>query len=234
MDSREGLNLARYVSFRFDDGFMAGARTAVSCLAPDCGTFFLVADLVTEGSSWHPEPLFRGRSFGSLAEWKDLADAGQDIQLHGRTHRNMKLLPLEEQRSEVAASLALTQQIHAGPYVFCHPFNRRVDLDYAALGISAAGFETRTSEHPIAFHRLANSINRFDLCSWAVRERHFSKIMDQLAMLPDDSWAVLAFHSFDDEGHEPWSASSFRALVSECRNMGLKISPVSEMVRTIA
>lgn len=225
--------MPRYVSFRFDDGFITAAWTAAACLAPDHGTFFLIADLVTFGSSGHPEPLFNGRAFGSIAEWRDLANAGHDIQLHGRTHMDMKRLSPEEQRSEIAASLALTREIHEGPYIFCHPFNRRVDLDFSALGLSAAGFHSRTSDEEILFQRIPDGVDPFALCSWAVRERHLSTIVDQLASLPNDSWTILAFHSFGDEGHEPWSVSSFRALVSECRSLGLTIAPISDMVRAI-
>lgn len=145
----------------------------------------------------------------------------------------MRLLSADEQQSEIAASLALTRQIHDGPYVFCHPFNRRVKLDFSTLGVSAAGFDTRTSDNDVAFHRLADDIDPYALCSWAVRERHFSKIVEQLACLPEDSWTVLAFHSFNDEGHEPWSVQSFAALVSECRNLRLTITPISSIVTKI-
>ena len=197
------------MSFRFDDGFITGARAAAACLAPDRGTFFLIVDLVRQGACEHPEPLFRGRDFGSVAEWRALARAGHDIQLHGRSHTDLTLLSVDEQRAELAASLALTRDLHGGPYVFCHPFNRRIDLDFAALGLSAAGFNTRASDHPIAFHSLTEAIDPFALSSWAVRERHFDSVVDQLQLLPDESWTILAFHSLDGEGHEPWSTEAF-------------------------
>lgn len=145
----------------------------------------------------------------------------------------MEFLSAEEQRAELAASLALTRQLRGGPYVFCHPFNRQVDLDFAALGISAAGFQTRTSDQPISFHALRDGINPYALSSWAVRERHFDAVVDQLERLPDDSWTILAFHSFDGEGHEPWSATRFQALVSACRGFGINIATISSMVKEV-
>lgn len=223
--------MARYVSFRFDDGYISGARTAAACLAPSHGTFFLIADLVRGGASNHPEPLFRGRDFGTIAEWRALARAGHDIQLHGCSHSNLELLPAEDQRREVADSLALTRELHGGPYVFCHPYNRRVDLDFAALGLSAAGFQTRTSDHAILFHRLAADLDPFALVSWAVRERHFDTVVAELERLPDDSWVILAFHSLGGEGHEPWSEAGFGLLVSACRKLGLEIVTISRMVQ---
>jgi peptidoglycan/xylan/chitin deacetylase (PgdA/CDA1 family) len=225
--------LARYVSFRFDDGFIKGARTAAACLAPDYGTFFLIADLVTNGAADHPEPLFRGRDFGSPAEWRALARAGQDIQLHGRTHTDLMRLSPSEQRAEIVSSLAFTRELHDGPYVFCHPFNHRIDLDFAPLGLSGAGFRTRASDHPILFHELTKRIDPFALSSWAVRERHFKSAADQLRKLPDESWTILALHSLDGEGHEPWSVAAFRELVSECRSLGLSIVTVSNMIESL-
>ncbi len=226
--------MARYVSFRFDDGFLNGARTAAGCLAPDYGTFFLISDLVLGGAVDHLEVLFRGRDFGSVTEWRALANAGHDIQLHGRTHKNMTLLTAEEQIREVRDSLALTRNIHNGPYVFCHPFNAQVDLDFAGLGMSGAGFATRTSDHPMIFHRLTEAVNRFALTSWAVRERHLHTVADQLELLPNDSWIILAFHSFGDEGHEPWSTAAFSSLVATCRELGMKIVTIASMAQRLA
>lgn len=144
------------------------------------------------------------------------------------------MLSPEEQKDELSASLALIREIHDGPYVFCYPYNHRVDLDFAALGISAAGFETRTSDHPILFNRLSADLDLFALASWAVRERHLERVLAELASLPDDSWTILAFHSLDGEGHEPWTAAAFGTLVSSSRELGLKISTISEMVTELA
>lgn len=222
--------MARYLSFRFDDGFVASARVASACLAPDFATFFLIADLVTDGAEGSFEPLFRERDFGSVAEWRAIGKAGHDIQLHGRTHTNMTLLSKEDQRREVLDSLTLTRSLHDGPYVFCHPFNARVDLDFAALGMSGAGFDTRTSDQAIIFHRLTNPIDPFALSSWAVRERHLETVVDQLAQLPDESWTILAFHSFDGEGYEPWSSVAFDALVAAVRRLDLEIVTIAAMI----
>lgn len=231
---RRSRPLPRFLSFRFDDGFIAGARTAAECIAPDHATFFLVADLVTAGARNHPEPLFSGRDFGSVPEWRALSSAGHDIQLHGRTHTDLRLLSPEEQKDEVVASLCFIREIHDGPYVFCHPYNRGVDLDFAALGISAAGFETRTSEQPILFNRLDSDLDLFALRSWAVRERHLERVLTELASLPEESWTILAFHSLDDEGHEPWTAEAFRFLVSSCRDLDLKVVTIARMVKELA
>lgn len=225
--------MARYVSFRFDDGFLDGARIAAQCLAPDKGTFFLISDLVTAGAADHDEPLFRGRSFGSVDDWRALSEAGQDIQLHGRSHRHMNLLPADEQAREIEHSLDLTRAIHAGPYVFCHPFNSRIDLDFARFGLSGAGFRTRTSDHAALFHRLSEGIDLYAMNSWAVRERHVDEVVEQLAQLPDDSWIILAFHSFDGEGHEPWTAAGFASLVATCRELGMTIRTIADMVRML-
>lgn len=128
----------------------------------------------------------------------------------------------------------MIQEIHDGPYVFCHPYNRRIDLDFAALGISAAGFETRTSDHPILFNRLDADLDPFALASWAVRERHLERVLAEIRALPNDSWTILAFHSLDDEGHEPWTTAAFRFLVSSCRKLDLTISTIGAMVKEVA
>ena len=58
----------RYVTFRFDDGFIGGARKAAAVLAGDHASFFLVADLVTGAADGPDIADFAGRDFGTVAE----------------------------------------------------------------------------------------------------------------------------------------------------------------------
>ena len=223
----------RYVTFRFDDGFIGGARKAAAVLAPDHASFFLVADLVTGAFDCPDIPGFAGCDFGSVAEWREFSAGGHDVQLHSCTHANMALLPPEDQLRELRGSLALGRRIHDGPFVFWHRFNALTQIDFAAEGIAAAGFATRGSEAPVQFNAIDGSADVFCLNSWAVRERHFGDVAGQLADVPGASWVILAFHSMDGEGHEPWSLEGFTRLVAEVRAMGYKIATVAEMIRDV-
>jgi peptidoglycan/xylan/chitin deacetylase (PgdA/CDA1 family) len=228
--------MARFITFRFDDGFIEGARRAAAVLHPSPASFFIVAGLVGGGDRLDHIELFRGRNFGSLAGWRAIAELGHDIQSHGVTHCDFAELSTEQQRTEVKASLDLVRGIHGGPYIFGFPYNNIVaDLDLTSFGVSAAGFVTASSDQAIVFNRPGDrEFDLFRLRSWAVRERHFDGIVDQLDGLPDQSWAILAFHSLDGEGHEPWTSLGFSRLLKFVRAAGLQIVSIRGMVEHLA
>ena len=223
--------MARFISFRFDDGFIDGARKAAACLQPSPASFFIVTGLVSGSDRLDHIESFKGRNFGSLAEWRAMAALGPDVQPHSVTRPNFTDLSADGQRTEVQSSLAFVRGIHSGPYVFCFPYNVISDVDLASLDLSAAGFATAASDGPVAFNSLDDgTLDLFRLRSWAVRERHFDIVVDQLDRLPDQSWTILAFHSLDDEGHEPWTSEGFSRLVAIARAAGFQIFSVREMV----
>ena len=223
--------MGRFITFRFDDGFIKGARKAAACLHPNAASFFVVTGLICGSESLDHIGLFRERDFGSIDEWRALAAEGHDVQLHSATHANFTAMSMDEQSREIRESLAVIRRIHAGPYAFCYPYNALTDLDLACYGISASGFETVASDHAVSFNLLDERLDMYRLRSWAVRERHFDDILNQLMHdVPEMSWTILAFHSLDDEGHEPWGSESFSQLVSAVRGMGYQILSVAAMV----
>ncbi len=229
-----GGNAMRYVTFRFDDGFIGGARKAATLLAPDRASFFVVADLVTGGTDLRDAPGFLGCDFGSVAQWREISAQGHDVQLHSCSHPDMSQLAPAEQLREVQGSLALVRTIHDGPYIFCYPYNILADIDLAAEGLVAGGFTTRSSDEPVQFNAIDGTADVFCLNSWAVRERHFDDVVEQLSRaVPDGSWTILTFHSLDGEGWEPWSSWFFARLVAQLRLLHYTIVTVAAMVDAI-
>jgi peptidoglycan/xylan/chitin deacetylase (PgdA/CDA1 family) len=224
--------MARFITFRFDDGFIEGARKAAAFLHPSPASFFIVAGLVTGSDRLDHIELFRGRNFGSLDRWRAIDELGHDVQPHGVTHCDFAELSADQQRIEVRMSVDLVRGIHGGPYIFGFPYNNMVaDLDLTSFGVSAAGFVTASSDEAIVFNRTDDpEFDLFRLRSWAVRERHFHEIVDQLDSPPDQSWTILAFHSLDGEGHEPWTSQGFFRLLEFVRAAGLQIVSIREMV----
>jgi Polysaccharide deacetylase len=224
--------MARCITFRFDDGFIDGARKAAAALHPSPASFFVVAGLVDGSVRLDHIELFRGRNFGSVDEWRAMAELGHDVQPHGVNHKDFAELNAEQQRAEVKTSLDLVRRIHLGPYIFGFPYNNIVaDLDLTSLGVSAAGFVTASSDEAIVCNRPRDpEFDRYRLQSWAVRERHFDSIVDQLDSLPEQSWTILAFHSLDGEGHEPWTSLGFARLLACVRAAGLQIVSIRSMV----
>jgi peptidoglycan/xylan/chitin deacetylase (PgdA/CDA1 family) len=227
--------MARYVSFRFDDGFLDGARKAVDCLSPSPASFFVVTGLVCGTHCVEHEKLFEGRNFGSPDQWRAIAALGHDIQPHSITHANFAALNPDQQRWEIQGSLGFVRSLHRGPYIFGFPYNViPEDLDLASLDLSAAGFRTVDSARPIAFNRLDDdALDLFRLQGWAIRESHFQTVVDQVECLPDRSWAILSLHSFDGEGHEPWSSDGFSRLVEAIRRVDLQIVSIRDMVKKV-
>jgi peptidoglycan/xylan/chitin deacetylase (PgdA/CDA1 family) len=223
-------SMRRYVSFRFDDGFLSGALKADAMLAPDHGSFFIVTGLVEKTHRLDHIPLFVGREFGSIEDWAALARAGHDIQPHSVTHADLSLLTREEQIEEVERSLAFVKKIHAGPYVFCHPFNAQTDLDFAKLGFAAAGFTGRGPRESRPYNDLS-ALNRYQLRSPLAREEEYDRLIETLrAEIPDNAWVILAFHSFDGEGWKPWSSEGFSRLVADVRRLDFQIRTVGDMI----
>lgn len=206
--------MTRLLTFRFDDGFMVGARRCAEILEPHRGSYFIVADRVLGVAQLNENPKLVGRDFGSVAEWQKLATEGHDVQAHSYSHRAFSTLSPEERESEIRASVSLVRSISAAPIVFAFPFNDRTDgIDWAALGVSAAGFDTRSSDFPL-YTNICSGLDRFALRSWAVRERHWDYVTAELDEAPADSWTILGLHSLDEEGAEPWSSEGFARLVN--------------------
>ena len=224
----------RFVSFRFDDGFIAGARRAVELLAPDKASFFVLTrpDSLAKTAYSH---LAADLKFGSREDWIDLSKSGQDVQPHSATHPNFAEISEEQASSEIAESVNFVADIHAGPYIFAFPFNViPPQLDLSNFRLSAAGFETRNSAAQIQYNDLGGeSFDLFRLKSWAICERHFHRIIAEIERAPEDSWTILGLHSLDGEGWEPWSSSAFAALVSHLRRSNFMIATVRDMVQVV-
>jgi peptidoglycan/xylan/chitin deacetylase (PgdA/CDA1 family) len=179
------------------------------------------------------EALFHGPRFGSFDEWRAVSEGGHDVQPHSVSHVNFASLTPEQQCAEIVGSAEMVRGIHQGRLIFAFPYNVIPNLDLPRLGLSASGFVTRTSDGPAFFNDLGAGLDLFRLRSWAVRERHLEAIATQLTSLPDRSWTILAFHSLDGEGHEPWSSLAFHDLVDLVRRAGLDIVTISEMIGAV-
>jgi peptidoglycan/xylan/chitin deacetylase (PgdA/CDA1 family) len=225
--------MARYITFRFDDGFIVSVRNAATILHPSRASCFIVTGLVSRKIQSNNEDLFRGRDFGTANEWRAIASLGHDIQAHGVSHADFANLNSNQQRAEILDSLAFIGTIHSGPYFFGFPYNSIPDLELAPLGLSAAGFVTRSSGQDVITNSLEGQIDWFRLRSWSLRERHYVKICEQIDRLPDQSWIIVAFHGLDGEGHEPWTSVAFSQFVDFSRSCGFHIVTIREALETL-
>jgi peptidoglycan/xylan/chitin deacetylase (PgdA/CDA1 family) len=221
----------RLLTFRFDDGFWLGTQKAIELLRPYKGSFFVVGDRVLGVSHVGDNPLLAGRDFGSLDGWRALAESGQDIQPHGYAHRRLSDMSPSEAEDDIRRSVDVVRLIAEGPYVLSCPFNALIpQLGFAELGLSAVGFESRTSAEPVLFNSL-RELDFFKLRSWAIRESHLAFVESQIASIPGDSWTVLGLHSLDGEGYEPWSTQAFTNLLSHVTVCGFDIVTAKDVVR---
>src|SRR5689334_19282888 len=105
--------MARYITFRFDDGHIVSARKAAKLLEPDRGSFFIVSGFVRAKC-----PLY-----GDLEAWRCIHKLGHDVQPHSETHVHFTTLSHPAQQDEMEKSIEFVGQIHDGPFVFCFPYN---------------------------------------------------------------------------------------------------------------
>jgi peptidoglycan/xylan/chitin deacetylase (PgdA/CDA1 family) len=225
--------MARYITFKFDDGFIDSVRKAAAILHPSHASCFIVTGLVSRKIQANNEVLFRGRNFGTANEWRAIASLGHDVQAHSVSHADFANLNSNQQRAEILDSIAFIGTIHSGPYFFGFPYNSIPDLELASLGLSAAGFVTRSSDQDVIINSLEGQIDLFRLRSWSLRERHYVKICEQIDRLPDQSWTILAFHGLDGEGHEPWTSFAFSQFVDFSRSCGVRIVTIREALETL-
>lgn len=223
----------KIISFRFDDGLWEGTQKIVDILSPYKASFFIVKNWLSEFNGPIHDEYNKGRYHGSINEWKELSGLGHDIQAHSCSHRNFLDLKEEERLQELQGSYDLVSEIHDYSKMMCYPYNVMISDDLQSIGFKAAGFLTHPSDQQINYN-LLDDTNVFALKSWAVRERNFEFIIKELSNLPDNTWTILAFHSLEDEGFEPWSIDGFKALTEEIVKMNFNIQTVTETVDLIS
>jgi peptidoglycan/xylan/chitin deacetylase (PgdA/CDA1 family) len=220
----------RSLSFRFDDGFRSGADRSESLLANWRATYFVVSGWVAGRRRDWPELHYNG-DFADLKFWQAMSNRGHDIQCHSDSHPYFSKLSSEDAIGELERSLAFIKQIHSKSRVFCYPYNDIANLDLAVWGFDAAGFDTRPSDAPLVYN-MPGVQNLYRLNSWAVRERHFDRVVEALSSeVPDGAWVILAFHSLDGEGHEPWSSLGFQRLGQVIGGLGYNVETIGDVVR---
>ena len=222
--------MPRYVTFRFDDGHIAGARKAAELLRPDHGSFFIITGPVEGNLDLQYPELVKGDR-GNLEAWRAVAALGHDIQPHSVTHPRFLDLSSDEQKAEIRNSIEFVRKIHSGPYVFCYPFNVIPTPQPIVEELSAAGFYS----NGFNFNLLAEGLDRFALRSWAIKECDFDLIVRQLAeSVPDNAWIIFGLHSLDGEGWAPWTSASLSCLIAAVRDLDYQIVTVAEMIGKIA
>jgi peptidoglycan/xylan/chitin deacetylase (PgdA/CDA1 family) len=215
--------VARSLTFRFDDGFLAGASKSAAILGRYRASYFVVGDRVLGLADLSGNAKLAGRNFGSIDAWRALAAQGHDIQPHSYSHRPFSALAPEEVANEIRQSVEIARRINDAPMIFAFPFNDRVAIpDWNAIGVAAAGFDTKSSEEP-PYYNSKSHLDRYAIRSWAIRERHWDAVASGLRDIPDDSWTVLGLHSLDDEGAEPWSSVGFARLVALVAELGFDV-----------
>ena len=222
----------KIITFRFDDGLWEGTLKATKILGPHHASFFIVRDWLENCNLPITDEFNQNKYHGSLDKWKILSNLGHDIQAHSCSHQSFSNLSPDERITELTDSLDLIKKIHGPPYAMCYPYNNITPDNLLDIGYSAGGFLTRTSDQEILYNSLDN-LDLFALNSWAVRERHLNKIKTQLENVPDHSWTILAFHSFDNEGYEPWSQKSFAALVNFVKHNKFSVLSLSETLLSL-
>lgn len=217
----------RIITFRFDDGLWHGTQKAIRILGEFHASFFIVKNWLSEYNFPIQDEFNKGRYHGSIDEWKEVSAMGHDVQSHSCSHRTFSNLTIEERTIELKESLELLTEIHEPPYSMCYPYNDMTPDNLVDLGYEASGFYTRPSDQNILYNHI-NQLEIFNLKSWAIREHHLENIKVQLQNVPDDTWIILAMHSLDNEGWEPWSQASFSELVNFIAAHDFEILSLSE------
>ncbi|PIN93322.1 hypothetical protein COU54_03505, partial [Candidatus Pacearchaeota archaeon CG10_big_fil_rev_8_21_14_0_10_31_24] len=107
----------RYVSFTFDDGFIAGAQKVAKIIHPHKATFYLVTGWVKPNSIEIKDEYNIDADHGDIKQWQKLAQLGHEIGSHTVSHP----IPQEADLDEYIQSLDYLKHFHSGPYSLAMP-----------------------------------------------------------------------------------------------------------------
>lgn len=226
----------RWLSITFDDGFRKGAETAASILGEHglTATFYIVTGWVSPARAKVREKFNRGCDHGDWAHWRSIRDASHEVGSHTFSHLNVtgkqaRLFPwlvadeLRKSRDD------LVREAPQPLYTISMTWNassRRSDRIVRTLYHAC-----RLGSGEVAYNDLG-ALDPYRLASWAPAANTPPQVYDEaIASIPEGGWLILQFHSFDDEGWEPLSRASFRALCETVRRHDdVKVAPVAQVI----
>lgn len=202
--SPTGIFQTGAVTLRFDDGWESQYQNAFPIMKKYGlkGTFFIVSQQLADDD-------FSG--FMSIAEIRNLYQAGNEIGAHTRTHPDLTTLSAAQQQAEIQGSRQDILSWHVGPVdSFAYPYGAYdattlqivKDAGFSAAAATIGGFATQTSDpYQLEHHEVDSSVTAAQAMKW----------VDQAAA--DHEWLILTFH--DVSNHPPDSYATTPAIFQQ-------------------
>lgn len=215
------------VTLRFDDGWESQYQNAFPIMQQYGlkGTFYIVSQQLADDQ-------FSG--FMSIAEIKNLYQAGDEIGAHTRTHPYLTSLSPKQQQDEIQGSRQDILSWNVGPVsTFAYPYG-----DYNATtlqivknaGFSSAaatigGLATQTSDpYQLEHHEVDSSVTAAQAKQW----------IDQAAA--DHGWLILTFHDVSDNPPDTYATTPaiFSQIAAYIAQKKIPVVTVSEGASQLA
>lgn len=216
----------RYLTFTFDDGFIASARKIDKIIHPHKATFYLVTGWVKPNNLPINDNYNIGLDHGSIKDWQQLSAQGHDIGSHTHSHLDYKHdanISEEKLQQEYWQSLEFIKQIHPAPYSLAYPHN--------------VGIAPDSNYNSVRIGQKKHIYNELDKLDWLALKSYnpdihcqsSSAIYQKIAKVPDNSWLILNLHGLDSEGWHPWPSRDFQELCNYIVQQKFIIKSVAEM-----
>lgn len=114
----------RAVLLTFDDGFADLMAIARNLLQPRGieALAFVLSKPISDRNDWDASAGIPQRRLLSPAEFEGLAQLGIELASHGRSHRELPSLPVNEMRTEIQGSMTDLAALELKPRFFAYPF----------------------------------------------------------------------------------------------------------------
>ncbi len=179
------------VTLSFDDGLLSQYQNALPKLksAGLKGTFYIISQQLADNG-------FSG--YDSKAQVAEIANAGNEIGAHTRTHPDLPTLTQAQQQAEIVGSLQDLQAMNVGPITtFAYPYGDYNDTTlqivknagFAAARSTITGYVTPTvDKYQLPRQSVESSVTVTQAKQW----------ID--TAVANKQWLILVFHSIDSSG----------------------------------
>jgi peptidoglycan/xylan/chitin deacetylase (PgdA/CDA1 family) len=224
----------RYVTFSFDDGFLASTMKTAR-IYESLGLraeFNVTAAFAASGTSETAERLVGQGDFADFGLLNDLQERGHFIQPHGYNHTDMTKVGLAEAKDLVARCIDVFHHRLKGfeptRAIFCFPYNRSNEAIERHVGSLFRAFRTGYDR---VINPIPNKVTKMIFGdSWPRAEAWIDRSIAALLAL-DSRWLVYNAHGLDEEGWEPISSEYLRrTLKSLLQQSDLSVLPIASVL----
>jgi len=176
------------VTICFDDGLVKSCEKAIEIAEPFKISFFIVTD-------W-------AKKKGEIGFWKEVQEAGHDVQSHSATHS--RILDRNYER-EFKESYEFIKELHGRPYIIAYPYEITPKIFYPS---------------PFDWTRFGVIMPQFSCDAY---------YLGQMVRREQVFWKQIVFHGLDGEGYASINSAEFAAFIEWLKEQPYEVKTMAEV-----